>query len=204
MTTMQVIRDRSTVNEAGCWIYRRAGRSKVRHDGRDQYVYRVAWQLVNGPIPDGLMACHHCDEPRCCNPEHLFLGTVRDNSRDMVSKGRLKLPGVRGEAHPAAHVSDQAILAAREEWASGLVSQAVLAERLGVTQTTVSRWMRGAARVTARVSKAVAAPPCGTRAGYVHHRRKLNETPCQPCREATRAYMAEYRRQRRLVRDVAA
>lgn len=56
--------------------------------GRMGLVHRVAWELTNGPIPDGLFACHRCDNPPCCNPDHLFLGTVRDNALDMVAKGR--------------------------------------------------------------------------------------------------------------------
>ena len=50
--------------------------------------HRVAWELTNGEIPNGLMVLHTCDNPPCCNPNHLFLGTAQDNSLDMMSKGR--------------------------------------------------------------------------------------------------------------------
>ena len=79
-------------DENNCWIWRggknKQGQGVVRHDGRNWVTSRLAWHLLYGPIPDRHYICHRCDNPPCINPEHLFLGTPRDNSLDMYSKGR--------------------------------------------------------------------------------------------------------------------
>jgi hypothetical protein len=55
-----------------------------------KFAHRVAWELKHGPVPDGMVVMHTCDNPPCCNPEHLVLGTPGDNNRDRVKKGRGK------------------------------------------------------------------------------------------------------------------
>lgn len=81
-----------TSSADGCWLwtgYQEAdGRGRILVNGRREMVYRVAWTEIIGPIPDGLWVCHKCDNPSCVNPAHLFLGTAKDNTQDMLAKGR--------------------------------------------------------------------------------------------------------------------
>lgn len=73
----------------GCrlpWGYGCIGRGGA--GGRVEKAHRIAWELTHGPIPSGMLVCHRCDNPPCCRPDHLFLGTDRDNCHDMLRKGR--------------------------------------------------------------------------------------------------------------------
>ena len=87
----------------GCWEWTARtdddgyGKLRLCRPRRSISAHRYSYELANGPIPDGLLVCHHCDNPPCVRPDHLFLGTPADNMRDKESKGR----GVRvhGDAH---------------------------------------------------------------------------------------------------------
>ena len=80
----------------GCWVFLGSHHSdgygqigKGGHCGRMIGAHRAAWILTYGPIPPGLEVCHRCDNPPCCRPDHLFLGTRSENMRDAAGKGRL-------------------------------------------------------------------------------------------------------------------
>lgn len=77
--------------EFGYGYIRREG-----HKGKMARAHRVAWELTNGPIPKGMCVLHRYDNPGCCNPAHLWLGTLADNNADMAAKGRhaVKYKGV--------------------------------------------------------------------------------------------------------------
>jgi hypothetical protein len=95
------------VDDSGdCWLWQgyrdRDGYGKVRYANKTTVAHRVAWMLTIGPIPDALLVLHHCDNPSCVRPDHLFLGTPRDNIHDSIAKGRFfSRQHLTGSAHPS-------------------------------------------------------------------------------------------------------
>jgi hypothetical protein len=130
------------IAESGCWHWtgrlEANGRGRMRIAGRYVLAHRVSYELHKGPIPPGLLVCHHCDNPRCVNPEHLFLGTVADNSADMVRKGRSHHHNGsrRGAGNPNAKLSTADVELIRQAVARGQ-DDASVAVRFGVTRTTI-------------------------------------------------------------------
>lgn len=139
-------------SETDCWLWTGAvniaGRPIATYHQQDTYAYRIAYALAHGDAPDSLCVCHRCDVPLCVNPAHLFLGSYADNFADMRRKGRAAdVPApARGEANPAATAADDVVTQARAMYATGAHTQAELAVHFGVAQSTVGRWIRGAAR----------------------------------------------------------
>jgi len=95
--------------------------------------HRVAWILTYGKIPEGLCVLHKCDNPSCCNPYHLFLGTLADNVADAVRKKR----HARGEKVGSSRLTPKEVLDIREMYAIGEKTQQELADDYGVSNPTI-------------------------------------------------------------------
>lgn len=152
----------SHVDKAGeCWLWTARigttgyGAVSVLRNGfhRTFKAHRVAWELENGPIPEGKFLCHHCDNPPCVNPTHMFIGSHNDNMADAKAKGRMRWANtharridpsltVRGERHGQARLTLNDVEEIKRRYAGGEL-QRVIASDYGVRQTQVSRIVRG-------------------------------------------------------------
>jgi hypothetical protein len=102
-------------------------------DGETESTHRAAWRLMKGPIPFGLQVLHKCDNPPCCNPDHLFLGTATDNANDMWSKGRGR-PGRKiGEEHRSCKLTEAQVIEIR----ASTERNADIARRFNVSKNTI-------------------------------------------------------------------
>lgn len=114
-----------------CWEWQ-AARLKRSHDGSLSYgiigwrgrstnAHRVAWELTNGPIPDGLWVLHDCDNQGCVRPSHLYLGNHADNTLDAVRRRRM----IHGEASPMAKIREVDVTAIRAMAAAGFATERI-------------------------------------------------------------------------------
>ena len=125
-------------NPNGCWEWMaykdEKGYGHIKMPGRNgllKYAHRVSWILTHGDIPEGMEVCHKCDNPRCVNPSHLFLGSHTDNMRDALSKNRF-----------SGTLSQENVIEIRQEFQNGKKQQE-LAEEYDVSQGQISRIING-------------------------------------------------------------
>lgn len=150
-----------------CWVWQHtklaSGYGRMHIEGVTYRIHRLAYSLLVGEIPDGMLVCHKCDNRLCCNPEHLFLGDSDANAKDMVNKGRQSKGDKhyaridpsksargerhgsktkpwsvnRGEGHCRARVNMGQVTAIRERWLFG-DTMADLAREYGISETNVA------------------------------------------------------------------
>jgi len=145
--------DRSGGPEA-CWPWGggkiRTGYGHLKVKGRTVLAHRVAYEVWAGPIPEGKHVLHNCpggDNPACCNPAHLWLGTQADNMKDMSRKGRVRgAAALKGEAHHSARINDAAARELIRMYAGGGHTFRQLGALFGISRQQAHRIVRGQRR----------------------------------------------------------
>jgi HNH endonuclease len=152
----------------GCWLWTGPTNGRYGRVGRRTYAHRVSYELEHGPIPDGLFVMHNCDTPLCVRPDHLRVGTAKENTQDAVAKRRMATgerhgtkthPETvargarhgtkthperinRGEDRPQSKLTEEDVRQIRQLAALG-ETRALLARRYGVTSTVIRRIAEG-------------------------------------------------------------
>jgi hypothetical protein len=134
----------------GCWYWH--GSTLTTGDGitlprcwppgskYSQYAHRVSYELEHGPITDKtLCVCHHCDDHMCVRPDHLFLGTHKDNMADMARKKR----AASGERCGASKLTDAKVAEIRQRWNAGEHNKSALGRCYGVSHTMIRHIVNG-------------------------------------------------------------
>ena len=176
LTTLDGLKQRCLIAPStGCWEFQGCrntqGYGQVAFLGGMRQAHRVSYTLAIGAIPEGLHVLHHCDNPCCCNPDHLWLGTDKGNSDDKIRKGRYRGPPSgdssfsrqhperlargerhgsktkphrcpRGERNGGAKLTESQVSEIIVEYSRGKISQLALGKKYGVSQQIISAIVR--------------------------------------------------------------
>ncbi len=126
-----------------CWNWKgflnKKGYAQFRINYTRHPAHRVAYLLFRGPVEAGLLVCHRCDNPRCVNPDHLFLGTNQDNVRDMVSKKRHRT----GSRKPNSKMNDESVRELFTMCSKRYFEHEELAKMFGVCRPLITNILNG-------------------------------------------------------------
>lgn len=143
--TLAFFRGASKVSPTnGCWEWLKAvqtgGYGAIRHNGRTYRAHRLAYEVANNcEVERSLDVCHSCDNRRCVNPDHLFIGTRTDNMQDCAAKGRIRVPGLAGDLCPNSKLTSHQVKDIRSDPRSARA----LAKAYGVDRGTIGAIRRG-------------------------------------------------------------
>lgn len=128
---------------SGCWLWRgmviASGYGMVRFERKMYMAHRLAWKFFRGEIAPGLVICHKCDVRACVNPDHLFVGTMMDNIRDMKEKGR----SPHGDKHSRSKLTAEKVSRIKAILAEDRMCMSEIAREFGVAHATISCIARG-------------------------------------------------------------
>jgi hypothetical protein len=130
------------INKNKCWLWSKykdiCGYGKFVLGGKTYNSHRIAYMLANPNWNQTTYVCHKCDNPQCCNPNHLFAGTAKDNVIDRDKKGRGKLPNQAGSNHSRTKLTEKDIIAIRNKYAKG-IKQGIIAQQYNIVPCQISR-----------------------------------------------------------------
>lgn len=128
-----------------CWLWTgahtAAGYGVMFSGGRMELAHRLGWTIAHGTVPPRMYVLHRCDNPQCVRPDHLFLGTPRDNTLDMVAKGRHGT--LRGERHQAAKITEAQAAEIKDRVLRKGERQVDICREMGLRQSMVSAIVNG-------------------------------------------------------------
>jgi hypothetical protein len=127
----------------GCWEWQgykmSSGHGRIGYRDKVYLTHRISYEIYVGSIPDGMQVNHHCDNGCCVNPEHLFIGTQKDNMTDCKNKKRnFRIPAMRGEKNPLAQLTNEQAKEIRKKLAKGITG-IKLAKEYNISTHVISR-----------------------------------------------------------------
>lgn len=130
-----------------CWEWMAStdghfGYGQCKFRGTVQRAHRIAYTITYGEIPEGFCVLHHCDNPRCVNPAHLFLGSIAENNQDMFCKGRASGGSLKGMTNPRAKLSEENVHQIRSLLRGRLTYRAI-GNMYGVERQAIKQIARG-------------------------------------------------------------